>query len=956
MGRDIIEMTTISSISTIGRGQCRHVLFFALIMFLLSTILIDTAFAATGSTGNGPGTFVNHPNLPGYPSDKFAGTINVQVDGNIVEMYCDDITRSTQAGLIYNSDGYITDPSLIYILHNYYPTTSNPTSLSSSSLKAAAVQLAIWNYTNTLDISSGGVPSTIFNAARSIITSADQAVIGTYSLDLSPSSATNRVGSQHTVTATLRLNQNPSSGNTITFQVQGANTATGTAVTNSNGIATFTYTGSNAGVDTITATADVTQQGGLLWVNAEGRQPLIQAVTYKPSTTAQKTWVETICLSGHKRDEKNNALQGWKITVTDSSNQIREATTNETGFWQVCDLQDGTYTVCEEARAGWVKISPVNCHTVTLNGAAIANLDFVNSKISCLSGQKRDENGNPLAGWTITVTGNGQSRTDTTDDNGLWQICDLQNGTYTVCEEAKAGWVKISPANCHTVTLNGADIANLDFVNAKISCLSGQKRDENGNPLAGWTITVARNGQSRTDTTDDNGLWQVCDLQNGTYTVCEEAKAGWVKISPANCHTVTLNGADIANLDFVNAKISCLSGHKRDDNGNPLAGWTITVTGNGQSWTDTTDDNGLWQVCDLQNGTYTVCEEQRTGWVKISPVDCHTVTLNGADIANLDFVNAKISCLSGQKRDDNGNPLAGWTITVTGNGQSWTDTTDDNGLWQVCDLRNGTYSVCEEARTGWVKISPVDCHTATLNGADIANLDFVNAKISCMSGHKRDDNGNPLAGWTITVTGNGQSWTDTTDDNGLWQVCDLRNGTYTVCEEQRTGWVKISPVDCHTVTLNGADIANLDFVNAKISCLSGQKRDDNGNPLAGWTITVTGNGQSWTDTTDDNGLWQVCDLRDGTYTVCEEQRAGWVKISPADCHTVTLNGADIANLDFVNAETHCLSGYKRDENGLGLPDWTVRVSDSTGNVREAITNDNRLLAGLRPHKWSLYSL
>ena len=923
--------------STMGRGQSRQVLIFSLIIFLLSTVQLDTAYAATGSViGQGLGTAVNHPNLPSSP--KFSGTINVRVDGNTVAMYCDDMTLSTRAGLIYNSDGYITDPSLIYILHNYYPTTSNPTPPSSTSQKAAAVQLAIWHYTNSLDISSGGTPGPIFNAARSIIASANQATI--YSLVLTPSSATNRKGSQHTVTATLLLNQNPSSGKTITFQVQGANTATGTAVTDSNGVATFTYTGSNAGVDTITATAGVDQKGGLLWVNDGGAQPLLQAVTYNPSTTAQKTWVETICLSGHKQDDEGNPIEGWKITVTDSADQTREAYTNANGYWEVCDLQDGDYTVCEEQRSGWIQTSPEQCHDVTVAGSSINDLNFINARISCLSGYKRDDNGNPLEGWTVTVTGNGQSWTDATDSSGFWQVCNLRDGDYTVCEVQQDGWVKISPQDCHIVTLDGEDITDLDFVNARVSCLSGYKRDDEGNPLEGWTITVAGNDQTWQATTDADGFWQVCDLRDGDYRVCEVLQDGWVKISPQDCHTVILDGEDITGLDFVNARISCLSGYKRDDEGNPLQGWTVTVTGNGETWQATTDASGFWQVCDLRDGDYTVCEEQRAGWVKISPQDCHTVTLDGEDITGLDFINQKSVCISGHKFDDENNPLAGWTISVTGNDQTMQATTDANGLWQVCNLLAGTYTACEEDRNGWIKISPENCHTVTVGTTDITDLDFVNAGVSCLSGHKRDDKNNPLEGWTISVTGNDQTWQATTDANGFWQVCDLRDGDYRVCEVLQDGWVKISPQDCHTVTLDGEDITGLDFVNARISCLSGYKRDDEGNPLQGWTVTVTGNGETWQATTDADGFWQVCDLRDGDYTVCEEQRAGWVKISPQDCHTVTLNGIDITNLNFINAQTHCLSGYKRDETGLGLPDWTVRVSDSTGNVREAITDAN----------------
>jgi uncharacterized repeat protein (TIGR01451 family) len=76
----------------------------------------------------------------------------------------------------------------------------------------------------------------------------------TASLDLTPATATNPVGTQHTVSATLLNGEGaPISGATIGFTVAGVNPTTGTGTTNASGVATFTYTGTNAGEDQISA-------------------------------------------------------------------------------------------------------------------------------------------------------------------------------------------------------------------------------------------------------------------------------------------------------------------------------------------------------------------------------------------------------------------------------------------------------------------------------------------------------------------------------------------------------------------------------------------------------------------------------------------------------------------------------------------------------------------------------
>jgi len=66
------------------------------------------------------------------------------------------------------------------------------------------------------------------------------------------------VGTEHTITATVKADGKPVAGVTVTFTViSGPNVQTFTAMTDANGKASFTYTGTGAGVDTIGATADV---------------------------------------------------------------------------------------------------------------------------------------------------------------------------------------------------------------------------------------------------------------------------------------------------------------------------------------------------------------------------------------------------------------------------------------------------------------------------------------------------------------------------------------------------------------------------------------------------------------------------------------------------------------------------------------------------------------------------
>jgi Mg-chelatase subunit ChlD len=125
-------------------------------------------------------------------------------------------------------------------------------------------------------------------------------------LDLTPAAATNVVGSQHCVTATVRDGfGNPVPGVPVSFTVSGSSSASGTVTTGPDGTAQFCYTGpALPGADLITATA---QSGS------------------HPSDTATKAWVVPTSTAGCK------VTGGGRITAANGDKATFGGNANGTG-------------------------------------------------------------------------------------------------------------------------------------------------------------------------------------------------------------------------------------------------------------------------------------------------------------------------------------------------------------------------------------------------------------------------------------------------------------------------------------------------------------------------------------------------------------------------------------------------------------------------------------------------
>lgn len=316
-------------------------------------------------------------------------------------------------------------------------------------------------------------------------------------------------------------------------------------------------------LDTLQGSASVTvavipTSAGLLknvvGVAAEEYDPVMSNNSAVTTTTVVAA--PTYCVSGTIR---RNGVGLPGVVVSTGS---RTATTNSSGYFQICGLSNGPYTLTP-SRVGY-SFSPTS-RTFTIAGANVTGQDFTATEIPYSISGSVTLNGTGLAGVTVRAG----SRSGTTDGYGNYVITGLVGGTYPVIPSL-AGYT-FSPTS-RSVTINGANVTGVNFAASAVTYSASGTVRQGGSGLANVTVTIG----SRSAVTGPAGTYVVQGLPNGSHTAVP-TRAGFT-FTPAS-RSVTINGAPVSGIDFSAVPFT-VSGASPSA-GPTAGGTTVTISGSG---------------------------------------------------------------------------------------------------------------------------------------------------------------------------------------------------------------------------------------------------------------------------------------------------------------------------------------------------------------------------------------
>lgn len=239
------------------------------------------------------------------------------------------------------------------------------------------------------------------------------------------------------------------------------------------------------------------------------------------------------------------AAPGETVTIKNSSGIILgSAVADSTGTYRVTITPQAVGTMLSATAKGpdTIQSDPV---TTVVTGVFTFNIKKINQQ------------GIPLQGATIKLTGNGQSYEMTTSATGDISFNNLKPGTYSLSEiTAPSGYILDSAV--HTVTIDNNGNIQVDgvtitgayqFINKPIvRNIQVSVYDAVSNsPLQGATYQLYddKNNLLQTVTSDSAGKVQFTNLPYGTYRIVQTKALPGYQLSTAT-QTVTINNGDVS--------------------------------------------------------------------------------------------------------------------------------------------------------------------------------------------------------------------------------------------------------------------------------------------------------------------------------------------------------------------------------------------------------------------------
>ena len=238
------------------------------------------------SSSNAEGTGVDFLNPYTNLRDTFfAGLLKGTLNSVSTKFYCIDINTRLARNEDYWDEGN-TPSEITYILNNYFPfKTSYSGMLSNLNKEAAAIQFAIWHFSDNVDLNEISGSNDIENRAIAIVADANANhanVVPLQSLLILPSFQSLAQGTNASFDIyALDLNGNPISGLAVNISSTIGSLSTATGTTNASGhVGPITLTYSGTGTATIKVKANVAIPQGTRYVYKAGsnlKQKLVLA-------------------------------------------------------------------------------------------------------------------------------------------------------------------------------------------------------------------------------------------------------------------------------------------------------------------------------------------------------------------------------------------------------------------------------------------------------------------------------------------------------------------------------------------------------------------------------------------------------------------------------------------------------------------------------------------------------
>ena len=262
-----------------------------------------TSIVQITSNAEGQNTKITNPYTNSVVT-YFAGAFNGSLNSSTGKFFCIDLQHYLAKNEDYWDEGN-TPSEITYILNNYFPFKNGYSGqLSNINKEAAAIQSAIWHFSDGLDVNTIANDNDVKNRAIAIVADATlnhNNVVPIQSLQFIPASFNLPQGTPATFKVkALDINGNPAAGVTITLNSDLGSLSSLSEVTDANGetpMISLVYSGT--GTATLSATASVVIPQGTKYVHKNdpnGKQQLVLAnpQTDTKQTNASVTWNQNV--------------------------------------------------------------------------------------------------------------------------------------------------------------------------------------------------------------------------------------------------------------------------------------------------------------------------------------------------------------------------------------------------------------------------------------------------------------------------------------------------------------------------------------------------------------------------------------------------------------------------------------------------------------------------------------